>query len=250
MRHIKRFLGRVPGWIIILVVVTVFVLESLLGSDKFLNTLQLLRSGLLVTVELSLISFAISLIIGIVVGLGRASRNPVISFPLGLYVEVFRAIPLFVVFIYFSYVITPTVAAWLGVKNINEFTRAIIALGIAEGAYIAEDIRAGIESIGVGQMEASKSIGMSFFQSMRFVILPQAIRNVMPTLGNDFIGLVKDSSIASLIAVEELTHLGRVNVALTFDTFTTWNAVTLLYVVMTLGLAAGLSILEERTKIH
>ena len=184
-----------------------------------------------------------------VVGLGRASRNPIISFPFGLYVEVIRGIPTFVNVIYIAFVVAPFISTLLGIGSISEFARATIALGISMSAYMAEDIRAGIESIGRGQMEAALSIGMSYLQAMRFIILPQAIRNVLPTLGNDFIGLLKDSSLASLIAVKELTQLGRIRVGLTYDTLTTWNLVALLYLAMTLSLTAGLSVLEQKTRI-
>ena len=245
----KSFFDKVPGWIIILLATLIFVLYSFLDSPKYQETLQLLQSGILVTIQISLMSLMISLTIGMVVGLGRASKIPIISFPFGLYVEVVRGVPTFVVVIYMAFVGAPLISELLGIGRISEVIRATIALGFSMGAYMAEDIRAGIESIGQGQIEAANSIGMSYFQAMRFVILPQAIRNVIPVLGNDLITLLKDSSLASLIAVNELTQLGRIRAGLTFDTFTTWNLVAMLYLAMTLSLSAGLTVLEQKTKV-
>jgi polar amino acid transport system permease protein len=246
----KSLLARVPGWIILLIVASIFVLYSFAGSPKYQETLQLLKSGILLTIQISLMSLVIALAIGMVAGLARASRNPVISFPFGLYVEVLRGIPTFVTVLYVAFVVAPFITDLLGTANISEVARVTLALGISMGAYMAEDIRAGIESVGRGQMEAAVSLGMSYLKAMRFIILPQAIRNVMPTLGNDFIGLLKDSSLASLIAVNELTQLGRIRAGLTYDSLTSWSLVSIIYLVMTLSLSAGLSVLEEKTRVR
>lgn len=246
----KSLLARVPGWIILLIVASIFVLYSFAGSPKYQETLQLLKSGILLTIQISLMSLVIALAMGMLAGLARASRNPVISFPFGLYVEVLRGIPTFVTVLYMAFVVAPFITDLLGTANISEVARVTLALGISMGAYMAEDIRAGIESVGRGQMEAAVSLGMSYLKAMRFIILPQAIRNVMPTLGNDFIGLLKDSSLASLIAVNELTQLGRIRAGLTYDSLTSWSLVSIIYLVMTLSLSAGLSVLEEKTRVR
>jgi len=246
MRGLSR---RVPGWLILLAIVSLLVLYSLLSSpQRYEETLRLIASGVLVTLRISLTALPISLIIGFVAGLAQTLKGSILPFFSRFYIEVIRGTPLFVTVLYVAFVLTPMISRLLGIENISEVARAIIALGLAEGAFMAEDIRAGIESIGRGQMEAAKSIGMTTAQAMRFVILPQALRNIMPALGNDFIGLLKDSSLASLIAVRELTHLGRISVGLTFDTFTTWNSVTVLYLMMTLSLTAGLASLERKMR--
>lgn len=245
----KSIFRKVPGWIIILISASLFVLYSFVVSPKYQETFQLLQSGILVTIRISLMSLVISLFIGVVVGLGRASNKNIISFPFGLYVELVRGIPTFVIVIYMSFVVAPLISDLFGTENISEVVRVTIALGFSMGAYMAEDIRAGIESIGKGQIEAAQSIGMTYFKAMRFVILPQAFRNVLPALGNDFITLLKDSSLASLIAVNELTQLGRIRAGLSFDTFTTWNLVAMLYLAMTLSLSAGLAALEQKTRV-
>jgi len=246
----KSFFRRIPGWLIILIIAVLFIFCSFMVSPKYQETLQLLKSGVLLTIQISIISLMIALAIGMVAGIARAWGKPIISFVFGIYVEVFRGIPTFVTVLYIAFVVTPLIATLLGKENISEVARVIIALGISMGAYMAEDIRAGIESIGRGQMEAALSIGMSYLQAMRFVILPQAIRNVTPTLGNDFISLLKDSSLGSLIAVNELTQLGRIRASLTYDSLTTWNLVSILYLAMTLSLSAVMAWLEGRMRIE
>ena len=128
-----------------------------------------------------------------------------------------------------------------------DFTaRAIIALTIGYSAFIAEIFRAGIQSIGRGQMEAARSLGMTNGQAMRHVILPQAIRNVLPPLGNDFIAMLKDSSLVSVLGVQDITQLGKVYSASTFRFFETYNVVAYLYLVMTVGLALVVRGMEKR----
>ena len=139
--------------------------------------------------------------------------------------------------------------AAFNIKNIEMTARGVIGLAVAYGAYEAEVFRAGIESIERGQMEAARSLGMSYFQAMRHVILPQAVRRVLPPLGNDFISMLKDSSLLSALAVRELTQLGKLNRARTFRTFETWNMVAFLYLAMTLILSAGVKALERRMSI-
>jgi polar amino acid transport system permease protein len=136
------------------------------------------------------------------------------------------------------------------IRSIEVELRAIIALAIGYGAYEAEIFRAGIQSIGRGQMEAARSLGMTYFQAMRFIILPQAIRRVLPPLGNDFISMLKDSSLATVLAVREITQLGRLRRASTFRVFETFNVVTFLYLSMTLVLSAGVRVLERKLRFE
>jgi ABC-type amino acid transport system permease subunit len=136
------------------------------------------------------------------------------------------------------------------IRNVTQEGRAIIALGIGYGAFEAEVFRAGIQSISKGQMEAAKSLGMTYFQGMRFIVLPQAIRRVLPPLGNDFIACLKDSSLVSVLAVNELTQLGRLRTAGTFRAMETYNVVAFLYLSMTLLLSGLVRWLENKMKIE
>jgi polar amino acid transport system permease protein len=138
--------------------------------------------------------------------------------------------------------------AGMDVRNIDPLARAITGLAFGFGAYEAEIFRAGIQSIEHGQMEAARSLGMNYFQAMRHVILPQAIRVILPPLGNDFIAMLKDSSLISVLAVRDLTQLGKLNRSRTFRTFETWNTVTYLYLSMTLLGSMGVKWLERKFK--
>ena len=136
------------------------------------------------------------------------------------------------------------------IRNVTQEGRAIIALGLGYGAFEAEVFRAGIQSIQKGQIEAAKSLGMTYFQAMRFIVLPQAIRRVLPPLGNDFIACLKDSSLVSVVAVNELTQMGRLRTAGTFRAMETYNMVAFLYLSMTLLLSTFVRWLENRMKIE
>jgi polar amino acid transport system permease protein len=128
--------------------------------------------------------------------------------------------------------------------------RAITALAFTYGAYLAEIFRAGIQSIAKGQMEAARSLGMSYGQSMRYVILPQAIRNVLPALGNDFVAMVKDSSLVSVLAVRDITQVSRLYAGVTFRFREAYIILAVLYLTMTVILSLGVQLLERRLRIH
>jgi polar amino acid transport system permease protein len=136
------------------------------------------------------------------------------------------------------------------IRRIPDDMRAILALSFGYGAYEAEVFRAGIQSIGKGQMEAARSLGMTYFQAMRLIILPQAIRRVLPPLGNDFIACLKDSSLATVLAVNELTQMGRLRRSSTFRVMETFNVVAFLYLAMTLFLSGVVRVMERRLKIE
>ena len=129
----------------------------------------------------------------------------------------------------------------------TDLARVIIALVVAYSAFLSEIFRAGIESIDRGQMEAARSLGMGYWKAMRYVILPQAVRNVLPALGNDFIAMLKDSSLVSVLGVQDISGLGRVYAASSFRTFETYNVMTFLYLCMTLLLSMAVRWLERRT---
>lgn len=199
--------------------------------DLFIRILPDLAFGAMVTLKLTLLSILFGLIIGTIAGLGRVSKN-VIPFALSTaYVEVIRGTPLLVqiLIVYFG---LPAIGI-----NLQPEPAGIIALSICSGAYIAEIVRAGIESIPLGQMEAARSLGMTYFQAMRYVILPQAFRNILPALGNEFIALLKDSSLLSVISIVELTRVGRQIVNTTFNAWTPFLGVALFYLMMTIPLS-------------
>jgi len=239
---------RIPWWALLLVAAGLFVAVGIQRSEVYRETLDFLASGVLLTLVLTVLSYALALVLGLVAGLMRISNNPWISTPATLYVEVVRGVPLLVLLLYIAFVLTPALADATGIGWWrNEIVRGVLGLGIGYGAYLAEVYRAGIESIPRGQREAALSLGMSYAQAMRYVILPQALRVVLPALGNDFIALLKDSSLASVLSVQELTYSGNLLNARTFRAFETYNMVALLYLLMTLAGSAGVRLLERVT---
>ena len=170
------------------------------------------------------------------------------------YVEFIRGVPTLVLIFTVAFVIVPI---WVDAldnfieidnKFMSQNTRAIIALAIIYGAFLAEVFRAGIESIPKGQMEAARSVGMTYGQAMRHIILPQAVRNISPALGNDFIAMLKDSSLVSVLAVRDITQTARLYAGSTFRFRETYLVLTFLYLTMTLSLSLLLRWYERRLK--
>jgi len=196
-----------------------------------------LVSGVKVTIQLSVVSIALAFLLGLIIAVMRMSKvRPVRWFALG-YLEFFRNTPLLVqiFFWYFgSYKILPmAVNNWLVSTNF-EFASAVIALTIYTSAFIAEDIRSGVLSIPKEQMEAARSSGFSFLRSMRYIILPQAVRITIPPLINQFLNVVKNSSLAMTIGVAELTYQARQVESYTFKGFEAFTAATVVYLAMSI----------------
>ncbi|MEM9568504.1 MAG: amino acid ABC transporter permease, partial [Cyanobacteria bacterium P01_E01_bin.34] len=235
--------NRIPLWLVLLVGLAIVVCIQVLGSPDSRDILTVLSRGLVLTLKISVTSYALALIIGFIAGLGRVSRNPVIEAIATLYVEVMRGIPILVVLLYVAFVIAPglskaidtiapaaedpqgldaLIAGFIdGLKGVlrSNFWRATIALAISYGAYLAEVYRSGIEAVASGQREAARALGLSQFQTTTLIVMPQALRIILPPLGNDFIALIKDSSLASVIGLAELTQQTRFYVSRSFDTF-------------------------------
>lgn len=240
---------RVPWWAVIIIVLGVFVGYSVLTSEAYLKVLSFVMAGVKLTLQTTALAFALALVLGLIGGLGRVSRNPILYAIATLYVEVIRGLPMLVIILYMGFVIGPWIRdATSGTFDPPMLQRAIMALGFGYGAYLTEVYRAGIQSIHRGQMEAARSLGMTYFQAMRHVILPQAFRVILPPLVNDLSALLKDSSLISVIALPELLQHGRLYVSRTFRAFEGYNTVALLYLVMTLALSSLSRVLERRMK--
>ena len=244
-----------PWWGLVALVVVLAVVLVTVWPDPFWNILVFVRGGIIVTVAVTVISFIFIMILGLLGGLGRLSKNRVIRGIASLYVEIVRGVPLLVQLIwwYFAFpVVIQTVGKWLDLSfminyQANAIATAIIGLTVCYGAYMSEIYRAGIQSIPKGQMEAARSLGMTHFQAMRHIILPQSIRVILPPVGNEFIALLKDSSLVSVVAVADLTRRGREFMATHFNPIEVWTMVALIYLVMTLLSARGVSWLEKKT---
>lgn len=209
--------------------------------------------GALVTLELSAISIVLSTVVGTFLGLGRLSHRAPSRWISSACVEFFLNTPL-VVQLFFWYfglpmILPEPVKAWLWVHNF-EFIAGVLGLTVYTSAFIGETVRAGIQSIDKGQTEAAQAHGLNWGQTMSYVILPQAFRVILPPLGNQFLNLIKNSSLAMTIAVEELTFQSQAVEAQTFRGFEATTAATVIYLVITLTLAGLLRLLERRTNRH
>ncbi len=201
-----------------------------------------LTMGMLMTLWLSAVASFFGLIIGLVTGLCRVSKNPTLRSLSIFYVELIRGTPLLVqIFIFYFFLGT--------VLDIGRIVAGISALAIFAGAYVAEIIRAGIQSVPKGQTEAARSLGMSATQNMVHIVLPQALKRVLPPLAGQFISLIKDSSLVSVIAITDLTKSGREVITSTFATFEIWFTVALLYLLLTSVLSQLIAWVERRLAV-
>jgi polar amino acid transport system permease protein len=270
-----------PWWLLLVLIAGVFIVYSILtneitndafwfilGQPRELSSLaDLALAGILLTIFITVVSYSFAIVIGLIVGLGRASRNVVFNNLASFYVEVIRGIPMLVVIMATAFVLTPafvdlanivgqamldagiglgTGLAELSTRDIDVTWRGIAALGLGYGAFSAEIFRAGIESIEKGQMEAARALGMSYFQAMRYIILPQAIRRVLPALGNDFVAMLKDSSLVSVLGVREMFQLNRLYINSTFNYVQGFAVLSFLYLTMTILLSRLVRLMERR----
>ena len=267
--------ASLPWWAILLGATALLLIYLILSDANYRETFLFLKNGVVVTLRITMIAFPISTVIGLFVGLARTSKNVFFYTVATIYVEVIRGIPLVVLILMIAFGFVPIfivvingIGAWglatfqseilvnffsalesYSIRSISLELRGVIALAIGYGAFEAEVFRAGIQSIGRGQMEAARSLGMSYFLAMRLIILPQAVRRILPPLGNDFIALLKDSSLITVLAVNELTQLTRIRRASTFRVMEAFNVAAFLYLSMTLVLSAAVRLLERRLKI-
>ncbi len=212
-----------------------------LNVDLMINSIPLLIAGAGITIQITAISVGLGMIIGMFVGIARICNVKLLRVLATVYIDFLRGTPLLVQ-IFLIYFALPMV---LG-QRVDPFIAAITACGINSGAYIAEIFRAGIQAIDEGQMEAGRSLGMSWVQTMRYIIVPQAFKNIVPPLGNEFIALLKDSSLVSVIGFEELTRRGQLIIARTYGSLEIWITVAIIYLVMTLTISRLVSYIEKR----
>lgn len=203
------------------------------------DNIDVFLEGALLTLEISAISLLLSLPIGIIFGFGRISRNIGVRLIASTYVEIMRGVPLLVLlmFVYFG------LSAIFGLSS---YWSAIVSLAVFEGAFLAEIFRSGIQSVPKGQMEAARSSGMSNFQAMRYIILPQAIRRTLPPAASQFIMLIKDSSLVSVIAGVDLTLKAKNLVSSSFRALEIWAFVAVIYFIMTFSLSLLIRYFEKR----
>ena len=268
----KRSIRDLPWWLFAIILIAIGVFAVISTNENYNAAFVFIKAGLTITIRTTLIAYGIAIIFGLLAGLGRISKNVVINNLSRLYVELIRGIPILVLIFFIALVGVPVLVDWtnnlghwltergLGLlgkiftlvenQDISMISRAIIALAVTYGAYLAEIFRAGIQSIARGQMEAARSLGMSYGQAMRYVILPQAVRNVLPALGNDFVAMVKDSSLVSVLAVRDITQVARLYAGSTFRFREAYVTLAVMYLTMTVILSLLVQLVERRLRAH
>ncbi len=259
-------LHQLPWWLLVALLGACFYVYLLLTEPQIRQTFwfisgqkpalllagQILFKGITVTLAITLASYILALCIGVVMGLMRCSTHPLWSNISSFYVEVIRGIPMLVLLLYIAFALTPLIVRGLAAlgwaTTIPNEVRAILALGLGYGAFSAEIFRSGIQSIGLGQSEAANSLGLNYRQRMRFIILPQAVRNVLPALGNDFIAMVKDSSLVAVLGVQDMTQLTRLYFSSNFLYMQSLTTLATMYLLIVLLLTRGVRYMERQLR--
>lgn len=249
-----------PWWLLAAGTIGAFFLYRIVTDDLHSQILGTLSKGVKITIFVTLVGFALASVLGLLLALGSMSKYLVVRQVTRFYVEIVRGIPMMVLLLYVAFVLAPALVAlrnYLGdaveldpirMRDFSLLWRATIALMIGYSAFIAEVFRAGLLAVDPGQIEAANSLGLSRWQRFRFIVFPQAIRMILPPLGNDFIAMIKDSSLVSVLGVLDVTQLGKVTAAGNFRYFETYNVVALVYLFMTVTLLLLLRRLEAHLR--
>lgn len=280
-------LYTLPYWLIFLVIVGILLAISIITDPIYARIFDQLRAGILMTIFVSAASYAIALLLAIMVGIVRS--NPptppqtketawkaiaralrILIYNLcTIYVSVMRGIPVLIVLLVTAFIIVPALRALIndtvvvglrGLSNDPDIPdliwrgssapSAIMALSITYGAYMSETVRAGIQSIHKGQFEAAYSVGMTYWQTMRLIILPQAFRNVLPPLGNDFVAMIKDSSLLAFLGLRDITQIAKTSSGRSFRYVETYAVVAFIYLTLVIIASTIVNLLEDTISIN
>lgn len=253
-----------PYWLIAILFLGVAAAIFIANSELYRQILSTVSKGAIVTISVTLFSFAAASLLGLLIALAALSRHLILRQFARFYVEVIRGIPVLVLLFYIAFVGAPALVLFYNfvtlplqesgalepatVRDFPLLWRAVFALTIGYSAFISEVFRAGILSVERGQVEAGIALGLSPFMRFRFIVLPQAIRTILPPLGNDFIALVKDSSLVSVLGVADITQMGKIYASGSFRFLETYNVVAFLYLAMTVSLSMVLRGLEQKLR--
>lgn len=247
-----------PWWLVGILGIIGLLATAIVFTDAYREAFEAIlpfplnvAQGLALTFYLTIGSFVVAMVLGLFIGLARMSRNTLTRNLAALYIEFIRGIPVIVFIFLIALVLTPDFADLLGMRSraIPQAVRAGAALSLFYAAFIAEVFRAGIQSVSTHQSEAGRSVGLSERQIMRKVVLPQAVRNMLPALGNDLISLMKDTSLVSILAVREITQMARLYSGSSFRFRESFFILVVIYVVLTLALSLLLRWYERRIAI-
>ena len=243
-------------WWLVVAIIAIVVLLAVLTPDPYWRIIKFVSDGILVSIGVTVVAFLLTLVLGLLTALGRLSKVGIINWLTTIYVEIARGVPLLVQLLFWYFAFPSLIQSFGRLIQFEPFERylanpyfmAILGLTFCYAAYMSEIYRAGIQSISKGQNEAARSLGMTRGQAMRYIILPQAVRVILPPVGNEFISLLKDSSLVSVVSVADMTRRGREFMASNFLPIETWLMVALLYLVMTLISARIVAWIERKTR--
>ena len=253
-----------PYWLVATVVCAMAIAAFIISNDLYRQVLIVISKGIRTTVFVTLVAFAMASLLGLLIAVMGLSRSIVLRQLSRFYVEIVRGVPILVLLFYIAFVGAPAfVFAWnwvltplrdagivdaLLVRDLSLLWRAITALTIGYSAFISEVFRAGILAVSEGQIEAAKALGLTGWQRFRLIVMPQAMRTILPPLGNDFVAMVKDSSLVSVLGVADITQMGKVYASGSFRFFETYSIVAYIYLILTIGLSLMLRALERRLR--
>ncbi|OWV71450.1 amino acid ABC transporter [Rhizobium sp. R634] len=253
-----------PWWLAVLVLIGIILAVVIVTNDIYAQVFRTVANGAGITVFVTLVAFILATVLGLGIALLGLSDSIVLRQIARFYIEIIRGIPILVLLFYIAFVgapglvaaynfmITPLVKAGIAepilVRDLSLMWRAIFALMIGYSSFIAEIFRAGFQSVDLGQIEAAKSLGLSRYRRFRLVVFPQAIRVIFPPLSNDFVSMVKDSSLVSVLGVADITQMGKVYASGSFRFFETYSIVTYIYLILTIGLSLFLRRVEKKMK--
>lgn len=249
-----------PYWLVLLVSLILWMSYRVAVDDLYSQVLGTLTKGIQITVLVTLIGFVMAAAAGLLLAIMSLSKSVIARQVARFYIEVVRGIPIIVLLLYVAFVVAPALVAaanWMlepmgldamRTRSFPLLWRATLALAIGYSAFIAEVFRAGIQSVDRGQIEAAEALGLSRWRRFRHIVFPQAIRTILPPLGNDFVAMVKDSSLVSVLGVSDITQLGKVTAAGNFRYFETYNMVALIYLTLTVTLSLMLRQFERKMR--
>ena len=256
--------GDYPWWLVTLAVIAAALAVVIATNDIYTQVFSIVSVGIGITILVTLLGFFFATLLGLGIALMALSERPALRQIARFYTEVIRGIPILVLLFYIAFVGAPALVALINallsplveagyanpllVRDVSLMWRAIMALTIGYSAFIAEVFRAGIQSVDKGQIEAAKALGLSRYQRFRLVVFPQAIRVILPPLGNDFVAMVKDSSLVSVLGVADITQMGKIYASGSFRFFETYSIVAYIYLILTIGLSLGLRQVEKRLR--
>jgi polar amino acid transport system permease protein len=252
--------GDFPWWLVILALTGAVMFWQIGTSEVYGAALNALSKGVWITVWVSIVAYFCACVIGLLLAVMGLSRFVFLRQAARLYIEVMRGVPIIVLLLYVAFVLAPGLV-WLvnlgleplgfdpwKTRDFPLLARAVIALMLAYSAFLAEIFRAGLQAVDAGQTEAAQALGLNGWQRFRHISFPQAFRMVLPPLGNDFVAMVKDSSLVAVLGVGDVAQLAKVTAAGNFRYFETYNVAALVYLSMTITLSLLLRWIEARLK--